>query len=516
MHPLVYLIGTGPGDPGLISVRGMRALKEADVVLYDRLVHPRLLRSARQDAEKIEVGSAAPQPLEQEAICYLLAEKAREGKIVARLKWGDPFVFDRGGAEALFLHEQGVAFEVVPGIPAAIGVPGYAGIPVTYPEGGDTLTFVRGHEDESSTAPKVDWASLAQLGGTLVCYAGPQQLPEILKALLSNGFASDEPAAVVYDGTLPSQHTIEGSLEEISSSTELRHKPAILVVGRVAALRQHLRWFDERPLFGKRIVVTRSRDQAGELVDLLESLGAEAIEAPMIRVAPPDDYGPLDKSVAEVATYDWIVFTSANGVDSFMHRLMHSSGDIRDLHGVKLCAVGPITAEHLKGYGLKVELEPAEYRSESIVPALRESGNAELAGKRFLLPRADIAREVLADELRKAGAEVTEVVAYRTVLADIEREGDPDIYRMLLEKRIDVVTFTSASTVRNFVQVLGAEQAIDLLRTTAVASIGPVTAEAAEQCGIATSIMPEKYTIPALVEAIVRHFHTPVEVSAIK
>ena len=510
MRPVVYLIGTGPGDPGLITVRGLRALATADVVLYDHLVPSRMLRYARQDAEKIDVGSAAPQPLDQEAICYLLVEKAREGKVVARLKWGDPFVFDRGGQEALFLHEQGVIFEVVPGIPAAIGTPGYAGIPITYPEGGDTVTFVRGHEDQSATAPKIDWRALAMLGGTVICYAGPQQLPEILKALLSNGFAPDEPACVVYDGTLPSQHTIDGTLQELADSKSLKNKPAIFVVGRVAALRQHLRWFDERPLFGKRIVVTRSREQAGEMVDLLESLGAEAIEAPMIRIMPPEDYGPLDEAIAHVAAFDWVVFTSANAVDGFMRRLQSGAGDMRNLKGVKLCAVGPVTAERLATFGVKADLEPAEYRSESIVPALREAGNADLTGVKFLLPRADIAREVLADELRKAGAAVTDVTAYRTVLAEIEREGDPDIYRMLLEKRIDVVTFTSPSTVRNFAQVFGAEQAADLLRTTAVASIGPVTAEAAEQYGIATSIIPKEYTIPALVDAIVTHFRKGV------
>lgn len=504
MRPTVYLIGTGPGDPGLISVRGLRYLSSADVVLYDHLVHPRLLRYARQDAEKIDVGSAAPQPLDQEAISYLIMEKAREGKIVARLKWGDPFVFDRGGQEALFLHEQGVAFEVVPGIPAAIGTPSYAGIPITYPGGPDALTFVRGHEDESTTAPNIDWSALARLGGTVICYAGPQQLPEILKALLSNGFAKDEPAAIVYDGTLPTQQTIDGTLEELAGRKDLLHKPAILVVGRVVGLRQHLRWFDERPLFGKKVVVTRSREQAGELVELLESLGAETIGAPMIRIEPPDDDAPLDKAVAEAATYDWIVFTSINGVEAFMRRLKAGPGDVRELKGVKVVAIGPITGQHLAFHGVKAELEPEESRAEAIVQALRERG--QLQGKKFLLPRADIAREVLGDELRKAGAEVTEVTAYKTVLAEIEREGDPDIYRMLLEKRIDVVTFTSASTVRNFAKVFGAEQATDLLRTTAVASIGPVTAEAAEQYGIKTSIMPKEYTTPALVDAIVEYF----------
>ncbi len=504
MRPIVYLIGTGPGDPGLISTRGLRCLGAADVVLYDHLVHPRLLRYPRLDAEKIDLGRAAPQPLDQEAINYLLVEKAREGKIVARLKWGDPFMFDRGGQEALFLHEHGVPFEVVPGIPAAIGAATYAGVPLTYPGGGNTVTFVRGHEDESSMPPDVVWASLARVGGTLVCYAGPRQLPEILKALLASGFDQEESAAIIYDGTLPTQRTTDGTLQELAEMKNMRTKPAILVVGRVAGLRQHLRWFDERPLFGKRIVITRSREQAGELVDLLESLGAEPVEAPMIRVEPPDDYGPLDKAVADAGSYDWIIFTSANAVDSFMRRVTVGPGDIRELKGVKLVAIGPATADRLARHGLKVDLEPAESRADAIVHAL--NGLGDIKGKRFLLPRADIAREVLPDELRKSGADVTEVTAYRTVLAEIEREGDPDIYRMLLEKRVDVVTFTSASTVKNFVQIFGAEQAPDLLNATTVASIGPVTAEAAEQYGIKTAIMPKEYTIPALVDAIVEHF----------
>jgi uroporphyrinogen III methyltransferase/synthase len=507
MRPIVYLIGAGPGDPGLISARGLRCLATADVVIHDRLVNPRILRYTRQDAEKIDVGRAAPQPLAQEAINYLVVEKAREGKTVARLKWGDPFVFDSGGQEALFLHEHGIPFEVVPGIPAALGTASYAGVPLTYPGGGDSVTLVRGHEGESNTPPEVDWASLARLGGTVVCYAGPTQLPAILKALVANGFDENESAAIIYEGTLPSQRTTAGTLRELVDMKNLRTQPAILVVGRVVGLRQHLRWFDERPLFGKRIVITRSREQSVELVDLLESLGAEPIEAPMIRVMPPDDYTSLDKAVAEAATFDWIVFTSTNAVESFMRRLSAGDGDIRDLKGVKLVAIGPATAERLARFGVKVDLQPAESRAEAIVQSLRALGDLE--GRRFLLPRADIAREVLPEELRRAGADVTEVVAYRTVLAEIEREGDPDIYRMLLESRVDVVTFTSASTVKNFVQVFGADQAPDLLRGTMVASIGPVTAEAAEQYGIKTAIMPAEYTIPALVEAIVEHFHVP-------
>ena len=503
---IVYLIGAGPGDPGLITVRGQQYLSSADVVLYDHLVPARLLRSARPDAEQIDVGIAAPKPLEQEAICYLLAEKAREGKVVARLKWGDPFVFDNGGSEALFLHEQGVRFEVVPGIPAGIGVPGYAGIPITYPGGGDTVTFVRGHEDEGKARTSIDWTSLARLDGTIVCYAGPQQLPQMLSALLAHGRPPDDSAAVVYDGTLPTQSTMAGTLQEISETVAKAddRRPATLVVGRVVALREHLRWFDARPLFGKRVLVTRPKDQGMALVERLEAMGAEAIEAPMIHILPPDDYGPLDEAAARAGDFDWIVFSSVNAVDAFMARLLAGPMDVRVLGGVRLCGVGPATAEHLARHGLKVDLTPQEYRADAILRALAERGG--VAGRKILLPHADIGRELIADELRKQGADVTEVVAYRTVDVEADREGEPDVYRMLLERTIDVVTFTSASAVRNFVRVLGAEPAADLLRATVVACIGPVTAEAAAQANITTTIQPANYTIPALVDAIAKYF----------
>ena len=397
---MVYLIGAGPGDPGLITVRGLRYLAAADVVLYDHLVPPRLLRSARPDAEQIDVGTAAPQPLEQEAICYLLAEKAREGKIVARLKWGDPFVFDSGGAEALFLHEQGVRFEVVPGIPAGIAVPGYAGIPITYPGGGDTVTFIRGHENEGKADTSIDWASLARLDGTLVCYAGPQQLTEMLRALLAHGRPPEDSAAVVYDGTRPTQQTIAGTLAEVVERVEQGgdRRPAILVVGRVVAFREHLRWFDARPLFGKRILVTRPKDQSMDLVERLEAMGADAIEAPMIRIMPPEDFAPLDEAAAHAGDFDWIVFSSANAVDAFMRRLLAGPKDLRALGGVRLCGVGPTTTDRLAVYGLKVDLTPAEYRAEGVLRALSESG--EISGMRILLPHADIGRELLVDELR--------------------------------------------------------------------------------------------------------------------
>jgi uroporphyrinogen III methyltransferase/synthase len=505
-RPVVYIIGAGPGDPGLITARGLLCLASADVVLYDRLVSPHLLRHASPLAERIDVGGAAPDEVAQEAICYLIAEKAREGRIVARLKWGDPFVFDRGGEEALFLHEHGIPFEVIPGVPAAIGVPCYAGVPVTYTGGGDTLTLVRGHEDESQTTPQVDWASLAKLKGTIVCYAGSRQLGAVIDALLSHGRARSERAVVIVNGTLPSQRTTEGSLEDLAAMVKESPigGPSILVVGRVTGLREHLRWFDERPLFGRRVVVTRPREDAAELVDRLVALGAEAIEAPMTRILPPEDYGPLDDAVARVGTFDWIVFTSANAVESFMGRVLAGDGDVRDLKGVRLCAIGPVTRDRLQRYHVKVDLVPAEGRAEGVVQALVAHG--PVAGARFLLPRADSGREVLAEVLRKSGAEVTDVTAYRLMLTEPEREGEPDIYRMLLERGIDVVTFTSASTVRNFVRTMGREQAADLLQQTEVACIGPVTAEAAAQFGIPTSIMPPEFTVAALVDAIVKHY----------
>lgn len=505
-RPAVYLIGAGPGDPRLITVHGLECLRAADVVVYDHLVPPRLLRYARPDAERIDVGTAAPQPMAQEAISYLLAEKAREGKLVARLKWGDPFVFDRGGEEALFLHEQRVPFEVVPGVPAGIGVPAYAGVPVSYPGGGDTITLVRGYEDESRTPPHVDWSSLAKLDGTIVCYAGAHQLPRMLEALRSHGWPGDGRAVIVYDGTLPSQETISGTVTELIDLVHEspRRSPAILIVGRVVGFREHLRWYDARPLFGRRVLVTRARDQAAELVDLLTELGADAIEAPMIRIAPPEDAAPLQHAAAAPDAFDWIVFTSANAVDAFMRALLDDGRDIRALKGPRLCTVGAGTAEKLAQHGIRVDLVPDEFRAEAVVAAIVSQGPVE--GARVLLPRADIAREVIAEQLRARGAQVTEVVAYRTVIEDTQREDDPDVYGLLLQSRIDVVTFTSASAVRNFARIYGQEQASDLLKNTAVAVIGPVTADAARQLGIPVTIQPASYTIAALVDAIAAHF----------
>ena len=502
----VYLIGAGPGDPELISVRGLRHLNAADVVVYDRLVHPRLLRSVRPEAEQIDVGAAAPQPLEQDAINLLLADKAREGKTVARLKWGDPFVFDSGGKEALFLHKQGIPFEVVPGVPPTIGGPCYAGVPLTYPEAGDAIVFIRGHEAETNTPPDVEWDKVATLAGTVVSYAGGPQLEVIIDELIAHGRSSEEPAALIIRPTLPTQHTIAGTLGEMQQVVReaQRRGSGVLVVGPVVGLREYLRWFDSRPLFGKRILVTRPEAQATELVDLLWSLGAEPVEAPMIRIAPPEDNGPLDEACELAGTFDWIVFTSVNGVDAFLQRLCQGTRDVRELKGVRLCAVGPSTAERLGRYGLRVDLVPAEHRGEAVVEALRSAD--ELSERRILLPRADLARDVISTELQRAGVDVVDVIAYRTVQTGGARDTGPDVYKMLLEQEIDVVTFTSASTVRNFVKKLGADPAADLLNTTVVAAIGPVTADAAARLNIRTTIMPATSTVPALVDAIVAHY----------
>lgn len=500
----VSLVGVGPGDPGLITVRGLRLIEAADVVVYDHHVHSRLLRSAREDAELIDVGPAAPQPLAQEAISLLLTEKAREGRSVARLKWGDPFVFDTGGKEALFLHEQGIPFEVVPGVPPAVAATGYAGVPLTYPGGGDVVTLVRGHESETDALPDVNWSRLAGVRGAIAVYVGPKQLHDFINHLRKGGRNTDDTAVLISQATTPDQVTIAGTvgtIEEQAKSAGLQF-PAMLVIGAVAGLRDHLRWFDVRPLFGKRIVITRSREQAAELVERLEQLGANPIVKPSIRIEPPERFEELDRAVATAASYDWIVFTSANGVDCFLARMVASSRDTRDLKGVRICAIGPSTAGRLERHGIRADLVPTEYRAEAVLEALRAC--ADLKGQRFLLPRADLARKLLPEQLRAAGAEVTEVTAYRTVLA--EQDAEPDVYRMLLDRKVDAITFTSASTVRNFVKIMGPEPAADLLRTTVVACIGPVTAEAAQQLGIPTSVMPSSYTIPALVEALVEHF----------
>ena len=504
-RPMVYFIGAGPGDPGLLTLAGARCLERADVVVYDRLVHTALLRHARPDAERIDVGQAAPQGLDRDAIAYLLVEKFRDGKRVARLKWGDPFIFDDGGEEALILHEHGVPFEVVPGIPAAVGVPPYAGVAVTYRGGGDTLTLVRGHEDASGKLPKIDWKSLARLDGTIVCYAGPQQLPVILTALRTHGRPADEPVALIFNGTLSNQHTIVGTLGSLAKEAlPAQAMPAIVVVGRVAALREHLRWFDVRPLFGRRIVVTRPREQAHELVELFEDQGAQVILSPTVRLAPATDYAPIDEACADIASFDWVVLPALTGVEVFLRRLLAGPNDIRSLKGVGLCVMGQSSVERFEDVGVRPDVAIGEFRPELVVEALAAKGS--LQGRRILIPHAEGAREHLTAELRQAGAEVVEVGAYRIERVLPGDPGEPDLYKMLLEKQIDVVTFASPSTVKEFVDIHGADAVADILRTTAVACVGPVTAQTAQALGITPAIVPAEYSMAAMVAAVVKHF----------
>ncbi len=311
-------------------------------------------------------------------------------------------------------------FEVVPGIPVSIGGTAYAGIPVTYPEAGDVLTIVRGHEHESDITSNDEWTGLATIAGPIVCYAGKRQVQAMSDALIAHGRAPDESAALIYDATLPSQRTVEGTLETIAAAADAE-RPGLMVIGAVVGLRSHLRWFDNRPLSGRRIVVTRSREQATELIDMLEERGAEAIPAHAIRITAPEDPAPLEAACRQAGAFDWIIFASANAVDSFMQGLL-ANGDVRDLHGVRLCTVGPSTASRLHRFGMRVDLTPAEFRADAIVDALKATGS--LKGQRILIPRANIARDRLAEELREAGADVVDVIAYRTIPGSVERGGD--------------------------------------------------------------------------------------------
>jgi uroporphyrinogen III methyltransferase/synthase len=428
--------------------------------------------------------------------------------MVARLKWGDPFVFDSGAKEALFLHEQGVPFEVVPGVAAAVGVTAYAGVPLTYPGAGDAVVFVRGHEDEQDGTPDVDWNAIGRLDGTLVCYAGGRLVPRLLAALVEHGRPADEPAALIYRGTRATQATVTGTIESLrqrAAAGDLEPEPALLVVGEVTNLRDHLRWFDERPLFGRRVVVTRSSEQAQDLVEALENLGAQPIVAPTFRIAPPEDPEAVDRAAASIDKYRWVVFESATAATRLLAALTRGPRDLRALGGVSVCAIGPSTADRLAALGLKPDVVIPEFRVDAVSEALTAAGS--LDGQAVLLVRPDHLRDVLAAELSRRGAVVTDLVAYRTQAESPDAPDVQEIYRLLLEGRIDAVIFTSPTGVQRFAALIGEEQAADLLSTTRVAAIGPVTAAAAIELGIHPAIVPESYTVEGLVRAVVEHFN---------
>jgi uroporphyrinogen III methyltransferase/synthase len=433
--------------------------------------------------------------------------------MVVRLKGGDPFVFGRGGEEALFLREHGIPFEVVPGVTAGIAGPAYAGIPVTHRGLTSTLALVTGHEDPAKPESDIDWSRLAMGVGTIVFYMGVKNLPHIVSQLLKHGRPKDTPAAVIRCGTLPGQQTVTGTLADIVQKSAAIKPPAITVVGEVARLREALSWFERRPLFGRRIVVTRSREQASELTAQLEDLGADVIELPTIKIVPPDDFGPLDGAIRDAARFHWIIFTSANGVRSFFDRCRELRLDVRSLKGPRLCAIGPGTTAALEARLLRVDLQPKRFVAEEIVEEFKRiAGEARLARRRrglatskpchplrILLPRTDIARSLLPDELRALGAEVTEVQAYLTRTAD---PPEPQLLARLSEEPVDYITFTSSSTVRNFVQCLGKERVAQIMSKARCASIGPITTQTARELGLAVAIEAKESTIRGLVEAI--------------
>jgi uroporphyrinogen III methyltransferase/synthase len=499
------IIGAGPGDPGLITVRGVRLLAEADVVVYDRAAES-TLRWARPDAERIAVGSPAERDVAQDAISMLVAEKAREGHTVARLKWGDPFVFDSGAKEALFLHEQGIPFEVVPGVPAAVGATAYAGVPLTYPDAGDAVVLIRGQEDETERLPDVDWAALARLDGTIACYAGARLVPTLFQRLIDHGVPPHSRAALVYYGTQPRQQTVTGTVAELLDATAAdgAPAPALVVVGAVAGLRDHLRWFDERPLFGKRIVVTRSPEQARELIDALEVRGAQALQAPTFLVAPPEDPEAIDRAAASIDDYQWVVFEAAGAVTRFLAALTRGPRDLRALGRVQVCAIGASTADRLVAAGIRPDVVAPESGLDGLGEAI--TARSAVTGERVLIVRPEHLRDPVGEELTRRGARVTDLVAYRTAPPSPDAPGAQELYRLLLESQIDAVTFTSPTAVRRFAVLIGEEQAADLLNTTVVAAIGPVTAAAAAALGVRSPIVAETYTVEGLVARLVDHF----------
>jgi uroporphyrinogen III methyltransferase / synthase len=501
----VYLVGAGPGDPGLLTLRGKELLEQAEVVIYDYLANEEFLKFAPLIAERIYVGKkGGDHTMSQGDINQLLVEKGRN-RFVVRLKGGDPFVFGRGGEEAQVLAAEGIPFEVVPGVTAAIAVPAYAGIPLSHRDYAASMAFITGHERDDKADSKIAWDRLATAVGTLVFFMGIKNLSEICRNLIDHGRAPETPVAVIRWGTTPEQQTVIGTLRDIAEKVVRANlkPPAITVVGEVVRLREELNWFEQRPLFGRRMVVTRAREQASDFKTVLAELGADCIEFPTIAIEPPPSWEALDAAINDVATYDWVIFTSVNGVHFFMERLRSAGRDVRDLHGVQLAAIGPKTAETIEQYGLRPDLVPKEYRAESILDGL---SGGEIRRKRFLLPRAMAARDVLPETLRQWGAHVDVVPAYQTVLPP---ERSDEMMELLRAGKIDCLTFTSSSTVSNFFSMFEKGSLLPLLENVCIACIGPITAKTAEAHGLVVDVMPSEYTIAGLTEAIRTHFADP-------
>ncbi len=495
----VYLVGAGPGDPGLVTVKGLDIIKRADVIVHDYLANPRLLHEVRDDCEIIFVGKKHDKHhMEQSEINKILVQLAREREIVVRLKGGDPFVFGRGGEEADALVDAGISYEVIPGVTSAVAVPTYAGIPLTHRDFASDVTFVTGHERSDGAKAPIDWRGLARGNGTLVFLMGIKNIEKISTNLIENGRNSCTPAAVIRWGTMAEQKVISGTLASIATKVreaELK-PPAIIVVGEVVRLRDTLSWFDKKPLFGQKILITRPKDQSTELISLLENQGAEALEFPTIQTIPASDYSGLDIAIDEIDGYDWLIFTSANGVSYFIERLLAKDKDIRTLKNIKIATVGPATAKRLRDLKIKVDLVPDDFLAEGLIKSFSDMG---VDGIKMLLPRALKARELLPDELKKLGADLEVATAYETITA---KTISAPVKKQLTEGRIDWITFTSASTVKNFIKIMDDVDIAELSKKVKVAAIGPVTEKTAKKYGFAVEVTASRSTNSGLAAAI--------------
>lgn len=502
----VYLVGAGPGDPGLITVRGRYLLEKAEVVVYDYLANTRLLRHVPKDATFIYAGKRGhgEHKHTQEEINQLLVDHALDGKTVVRLKGGDPFIFGRGGEELERLYEAGVPFEVVSGVTSATAAATYAGIPITHRNYTASVAFITGHEDPSKKDSSIDWDKLATGAGTIVVYMGIKNLPIIVENLQKHGRDPKTPVAVVRWASTPEQKTVVGTLEtitEVVAKAEIR-PPSLIVIGEVVKLRDTIDWFEKRPLFGRRIVVTRTREQASQLIAELEESGASCFECSTIDIRPVDSYAVLDAELERVDEYHWILFSSLNGVTYFFKRLFEKGMDTRELKGPQVAAVGRSTADLLLNYGIKADLIPDVFTSEGLADKLLDLG---VEGRNILIPRAEKGREILPESLRGAGAQVSIAPVYKNVLP----EKSTDELRAELEKGVDMVTFTSSSTVRNFLSLLEGENGKspkELLEGVKIAAIGPITAKTVTDNGLKVDIQPEEHTIEAMVKAIVDYY----------
>ena len=499
----VYLVGAGPGDPGLITVKGKECIQKADVLIYDYLASPLLLQYANPLAELLYVGKkGGDHTLAQDKINDLIIEKARQGKTVTRLKGGDPFIFGRGGEEAEELVDAGIQFEIVPGVTSAIAAPAYAGIPLTHRDFTSTAALVTGHEDPTKNESSINWEALAKGMGTIVFLMGVKNLPSIVEKLMAHGMARTTPIALVRWGTTTRQETVSGTLETIVEAVKKANlkPPSIIVVGNVVGLRSRLNWFETKPLSGKKIVVTRAREQASNMVATLTDLGAQVLEFPTIKVVPPRDWAPLDAAIADLAAYDWLIFTSVNGVNFFFDRLFENHKDVRSLHHIKTACIGPETAKQLRGFGIETDILPKSYVAEAVVEVFLSQ---DVKNKKILIPRAETARPILPVALKKMGANVDEIATYQTRPVT---ENKNLLISELEEHEIDMVTFTSSSTVTNFNALLPQDKKDALMKGVCVAAIGPITADTAKDLGFKVNVVAEKYTIPGLCEAIIQYF----------